>query len=69
MSSPETAISETARRDVAVSVAHSVASPTLDSGKIRMGAGCRIRPLATRTVDSGKIRMGAGCRIRVLTAR
>lgn len=40
---------------------------TLDAGKIRTGAGCRIAALAVRakrTADSGRIRMGAGCRIR-----
>jgi hypothetical protein len=42
---------------------------TLDEGKIRTGAGCRIQALmvpAKRTADQGRIRMGAGCRIRSL---
>ena len=63
MSSRESLPSETIRPGAAP------ASPrTLDTGKIRTGAGCRIRLLSQRTADTGKIRTGAGCRIRLLNA-
>jgi hypothetical protein len=69
MSSQEFIRNDTART---AGLDHAPASPTFDSGKIRMGAGCRIRLLTPRTVstvDTGKIRMGAGCRIRLLGGR
>jgi hypothetical protein len=37
-------------------------SNTKDSGRIRMGAGCRIVAAAS-TKDTGRIRVGAGCRV------
>jgi hypothetical protein len=49
---------------------HSTSSASLaiaDSGRIRVGAGVRIRPpvaAPTSVIDSGRIRTGAGVRIR-----
>jgi hypothetical protein len=51
---------------VAPKAVQSLTSATADAGRVRMGAGCRVR--ATQTADTGKVRMGAGCRGRTQAA-
>ena len=42
-----------------------VAAQTADTGRIRLGGGCR---LPVKTADTGKIRLGGGCRLPGKTA-